>query len=506
MNVKQPRRLYTAEQSRAVDRQAIDAHGLPGSLLMARAARAAFDVLLTQQPQTESLQLLCGTGNNGGDGFLLAMLAQGRGIASKVLLLDGEPRSADATAALARARSAGVVIEDYCRDALVDQGVVVDAMLGTGISGEVRPQYRAAIDEVNALQATVLALDVPSGINSDTGVVCGAAVRASWTISFITAKRGLYTGAGAEYAGTRFCDDLQVPEAAFSVATPVIDVLRLDDTLAALPARARGAHKGDFGRCLIVGGDHGMGGAIILAAEAALRTGVGLVRVATREAHVGALLARRPEAMVSAIDHRNALIPLLDWADAVVVGPGLGQEVWGEQMLHACLASAKPLLIDADALNLLAAQTAQRLPQGSVITPHPGEAARLLAARATATVTAAAPTLNASYVQQNRFVCAEQLLAIYGATVVLKGNGSLVFGAQRQALCVDGNPGMASGGMGDVLSGITGALLAQGLSGDDAAALAVVLHARAGDQAASMIGERGILAGDLISYIAELLR
>lgn len=498
MNAKQPQRLFTAEQSRAVDRQAIDAHGLSGPLLMARAARAAFEFLLAQQPSPQRLQVLCGPGNNGGDGFLLAMLALGRGIESSVLLLDGESRSADAIAALARARSAGIVVKDYRPGALVDQGVVVDAMLGTGISGEVRPQYRAAIEELNALQADVLALDVPSGINSDTGAVCGAAVQASWTISFITAKRGLYTAAGAEYAGVRFCHDLQVPAAAFTIAGPAIDVLRLENELAAVPVRAVVSHKGDFGRCLIVGGDHGMGGAIILAAEAALRTGVGLVRVATRKAHVEALLTRRPEAMVSAVDHRNALMPLLDWADAVIVGPGLGQQVWAEQMLHACLASGKPLLIDADALNLLAAQATERLPEGSVITPHPGEASRLLATGSRA--------LSSSSVQQDRFFCAQQLREIYGAAVVLKGNGSLVFGAQRQALCVDGNPGMASGGMGDVLSGITGALLAQGLSGDDAAALAVVLHARAGDQAAARIGERGLLAADLVPYIAELLR
>jgi len=497
MNAPQPRLLYTAAQSRAIDRQAIDVHGLPGSLLMARAARAAFDVLLAQQPHPKCVQVLCGPGNNGGDGFLLAMLAQGRGIASSVLLIDGEPRSTDAVAALARARSTGVVIEDYHPDALTDEGVIVDAMLGTGIAGDVRPQYRDAIEELNALRANVLALDVPSGINSDTGAVCGVAVQASWTISFITAKQGLHTGAGAGYAGLRFCDDLKVPKAAFAAAQDPIEVLRLENELTALPSRAPMAHKGNFGRCLVVGGDYGMGGAIILAAEAALRTGLGLVRVATRKAHVPALLARRPEAMVSAVDHRNSLIPLLEWADAVVLGPGLGQEVWGEQMLHACLASAKPLLVDADALNLLATQAPRRLPEGSVITPHPGEAARLLAVTV--------PGLSSSDVQNDRFFCAKQLRDVYGATVVLKGNGSLIFGPQRQALCLDGNPGMASGGMGDVLSGIAGGLLAQGLPPDDAAALAVVLHARAGDRAAAAMGERGLLADDLAPYVAELI-
>jgi NAD(P)H-hydrate epimerase len=385
-----------------------------------------------------------------------------------------------------------VVLDEYRTDCLLDRGVIVDAMLGTGISGELRSEYRDAITRVNAMQAPVLSMDVPSGIDSDTGAVCGAAVRASWTMSFITAKRGLYTGAGPEFAGTCFCDDLGVPSDAYTAAGDAYEVLQLDRELKSLPSRLPGAHKGHFGRCLVIGGDHGMGGAIILAAEAALRSGVGLVRVATREAHLAALLARRPEAMATAIDHRNALMPLLDWADAVIVGPGLGQDVWGEQLLHACLEVDKPLLLDADALNLLATQGVQRLPSGSVITPHPGEAARLL-------------DVDVGVVQSDRFAAAQQLVSSWGATVILKGNGSLLVGAKRHALCVDGNPGMASGGMGDVLSGITGGLLAQGMSGEHAAALATVLHAQAGDRAAADIGERALLAADLMPRIAELI-
>ncbi|WOJ96836.1 NAD(P)H-hydrate dehydratase [Congregibacter brevis] len=500
MSIQAPRFLYTAEQSRIVDREAIDVHGLPGPLLMARAARAAFDFFLAQYAESTapaSMQVFCGAGNNGGDGLLLAALAKGRGIETRVFLVDGVPRSEDAIAAAARAESAGIQLEACVPDNLTDEGVIVDAMLGTGISGEVRPTYRAAIDLINDSAAPVLALDVPSGIDSDTGAVCGAAVRASWTISFITPKRGLYTGAGEEHAGACFCDDLNVPTAAFAAVAPVFEVLSLKAELQSLPPLSPSAHKGHFGRCLVIGGDHGMGGAIILAAEAALRTGVGLVRVATREAHIPALLARRPEAMVSAIDHRNALMPLLEWADAVIVGPGLGQDVWGEQMLHACLGAQKPLLVDADALNILAKSKTRSLPKGSVITPHPGEAARLLSSGSD---TAGSP------VQSDRFGVAQQLADFWDATVVLKGNGSLVVGPKRHALCLDGNPGMASGGMGDVLSGVVGAFLAQGLSATQAAALAVVVHAKAGDRAAARSSERSLLATDLIPCIAELLQ
>ncbi|EAQ98657.1 bifunctional ADP-dependent NAD(P)H-hydrate dehydratase/NAD(P)H-hydrate epimerase [Congregibacter litoralis] len=504
MSMKVPRLLYTAAQSRAVDREAIEVHGLPGPLLMARAARAAFDFLLARRPDIaaapQPFQILCGPGNNGGDGLLLAMLATARGIPTQVLLIDGKPRSADAAAAAARAASAGVPIADYVPGrlgaTLGDGGVIVDAMLGTGISGELRPPYRAAIDEINSASLPVLALDVPSGIDSDTGAVCGAAVNATWTMSFITPKRGLHTGAGAAHAGDCVCDDLEVPEAAYEVAGPAFEALNLEQERQNLPPLRTTAHKGHFGRCLIIGGDHGMGGAIILAAEAALRSGAGLVRVATREAHIAGLLAGRPETMVTAVDHRNALIPLLEWADAVVIGPGLGQEVWGEQMLHAALGCNKPLLLDADALNLLGKQGPRSLPPGSVITPHPGEAARLLASRG---------TVDTSAVQHDRFAAASQLLELWGATVVLKGNGSLVLGTGLRGLCLDGNPGMASGGMGDVLSGIVGAFLAQGLPGSQAAALGVVLHARAGDAAVKEASPRSLLARDLMPLLGTLL-
>jgi hydroxyethylthiazole kinase-like uncharacterized protein yjeF len=488
-----PTRLYTAAQSRAVDRCAIEQHDLPGPVLMARAARAAFNLLLERFDSPGLLQVLCGPGNNGGDGLLLAVLAAGRGLPVRVFLVDGEPRSEDARAAAARARSAGLALEPFDPAALVDSGVLVDAMLGTGIEGEVREQYRAAITAVNALAAPVLALDVPSGVSSDSGSIAGLAVRADCTISFITAKRGLFTSAGADLAGERLLDDLDVPEAAYAAAGATCELLDLTRELSAVPARPRGAHKGLYGRLLLVGGERGMGGAILLAAEAALRCGVGLARVATRAEHLAPLLARRPECMGSAVAHRNELLPLLDWADAVAVGPGLGQTPWGEQMLQACLAAGKPLLLDADGLNLYAAGAGAALPPGSVITPHPGEAARLLGSEG-------------ARIQQDRFLALEQLAQRSGAAVVLKGAGSLVGDSQSLALCTAGNPGMASGGMGDVLSGIIGAFLAQGLGALAAARLGTALHAAAGDRAATAVGERSLLAGDLFAPLQALLR
>lgn len=490
---KKPRFLYTARESRAVDRLAIEEHGLSAPRLMARAARAAFERLRERVPEPELLQVLCGPGNNGGDGLLLAALARERGIPVRVYRLGGPPRTGDAQQAAERARRAGVALRPFEAAALEARGVVVDAMLGTGIRGAPRPPYLEAIAAVNATGGPVLALDVPSGVDADTGAVAAEAVRATWTVSFITAKRGLFTARGPEHAGTRFLDDLAVPEAAFAAAGGACDVLALDEELRHVPKRALDAHKGDFGRCLLVGGDHGLGGAVILAAEGALRCGVGLARVATRREHIAPLLARLPACMASALDHRNDIAPLLAWADAVLVGPGLGAAPWGEQMLHAALASAKPLLVDADALRLIAGQPRGALPPGSVLTPHPGEAAALLGTSSAA-------------VQADRCRAAATLARTYAATVVLKGQGSLVAGDGGLAMSLSGNPGMASGGMGDVLSGIIGGFLAQGVPAGAAARLGTELHAVAGDRAARRVGAVSLLPMDVIDELGAILK
>lgn len=488
-----PTRLYTAADSRSVDRYAIEHCGLPGMVLMGRAARAAFALLRRKCGDAQQIQILCGPGNNGGDGLLVARLAVEQGLSAQVYLVAGEPRSADAQRAMTLAASAGVSIEAYRDGCLSNEGVIVDALLGTGISGPLREPYAQVIQAVNARGQPILSLDLPSGVNSDSGSVSTAAVEANWTISFITAKRGLYTGEGAHFAGAISCDDLGVPAKAYEQIRGASRLLRFDDVAGSLPERRLTAHKGRFGRCLLVGGDHGMGGAIVLAAEAALRSGAGLLKVATRAAHISPLLARLPESMPAAVSHRNHLIPLLTDASAIVVGPGLGQEPWGEQLLHACLASGKPLLVDADALNLLALQGLTSLPVGSVITPHPGEAARLLG-------------VTTADVQTDRFAAAAELAERFDAAVVLKGNGSLIGDGKHIDVCAAGNPGMASGGMGDVLSGIIGSLLAQGCEAPDAARLGVTLHAQAGDLAAAERGEAGLLASDLVGKLGTWLK
>lgn len=257
------------------------------------------------------------------------------------------------------------------------------------------------------------------------------------------------------------------------------------------PVRNRDAHKGDFGHVLIIGGDHGMGGAVRLSAEAALRVGAGLVSVATRPENVSLVCSTRPEIMCHGIQRADALSPLIEKATVIAFGPGLGKSDWSRDFFQQVISLQKPMVVDADALNLLRESPIKK--EQWILTPHPGEAARLLSS-------------DVSVVQHDRHSALEKLHARYGGVIVLKGMQTLVSQKGRQAYCCDaGNPGMASGGMGDVLSGVIAGLIAQHFSLDDAAKIGVFLHATAGDLAAQANGERGLLAMDLMPHLQQLV-
>ncbi len=483
-----PLELYSAAQTRELDARLIAA-GTPGFVLMQRAAQAAWRALRQRWPQAGEVTVLTGRGNNAGDGYLIAMLAQRAGWQVRVLAV-GDPAQlgGDAASAYAEARAAGVSVLPWC-DALPLSGVVVDALLGTGLSGEVRAPYREAIEAINRAGQPVLAVDLPSGLCADSGAAQGCAVRADLTVTFIGLKLGLFTGAAVDQVGELVFDDLQAEPALLGALMPA--GRRLDGAaLPQLAPRPRGAHKGSYGQVLVIGGDHGTAGAALMAAETALRAGAGMVSLATRPAHVLASLARTPEVMCLGVESTYAMGPLLERADVLVLGPGLGQAPWGRSLLSLAPGRALPQVWDADALNLLASGQL-RLPAGAIITPHPGEAARLLGC-----------TL--AEVQQDRPQAARTLAERLACTVVLKGAGTLVADAKgRLAVCDRGHPAMASAGLGDVLAGLLGALLAQGLAPYEAACLGVWLHARAGEEAA--VDGRGLFATDLIPFIRKLL-
>lgn len=486
--------LYSAEQARQIDRAAAQQPGCSGDALMERAGTAAFALLRRLWPHARRIAVLCGAGNNGGDGYVLARLAQGAGLSPQLTAVVGPPRAGSEASRARQAYVASGGNETHVpADALAEADVVVDALLGTGLDRPLAGAVADAIDAINAARAPVLALDVPSGLNADTGAAPGVVVEADATLSFVARKRGLYTGAAREYCGRLHFDALDAPalaiDAAGAAPAGLLDLDGLRDQW--LPRRRRGAHKGDFGHVLVLGGDYGYGGAVCLATTAAARTGAGLTSVATRPEHVGALLSRTPEVMARGVDNAAASAPLLARASVVAIGPGLGLAPFGRALWAAALDSSLPLVVDADALNLLAVDPQRR--QDWILTPHPGEAARLLGS-------------TTAQVEADRYAAVRALQTRFGGVVVLKGAGTLVCDGQAPVGVVPyGNPGMASGGMGDVLTGVIAALWAQGLPALPAAALGACLHGAAGDAVATRRGERGLLAGDLLEVLPALL-
>lgn len=483
--------LYDAAALRLVEAAAL-AQTSDATALMQRAGRAGWQALLAHWPQAQRAVVVCGPGNNGGDGYGLARhaLAAGRSVTVVRLETHG-PRTAAARAMHASFEAAGGRVEIF-GGALPEADVVVDALFGIGLSRAPDDATEALIAAINAADAPVLSLDVPSGLSGDRGRAAGAAVRATRTLQFLLPQVGLQTGDGADHAGLLSLDTLGVESALLADAPAQARRIDAGDLAHWLRPRARNAHKGLHGRVLCIGGDHGTGGAVLLAAGAALRSGAGLVEVATRDAHFAPLLARWPEAMVRRTDNVTALAGALEAADVIALGPGLGQGAWGHALFNealdaACTASA-PLVLDADALNLLAAHP-RALPPGTILTPHPGEAGRLLGT-------------DAATIQRDRPAAVRALAARWNAVVVLKGAGTLVCAPGGLPwLVAAGNPGMATGGMGDVLTGIVASLRAQGLGAEQAAACSALLHAVAGDVAAAAAGARGLLPGDLIDAL-----
>lgn len=478
-----PDKAYTAAAVREMDRYAIENQGVPAYRLMCRAGQAVFDLVHEQYPDAGPLRVYCGAGNNGGDGYVVARLAASAGMPVSVQYLsDPQTLQGAAKQAYDDCVSAGVSVKAYLPSAISD-GVIIDAMLGTGLQRDVEGAWKTAIEEINAATIPVIAVDIPSGIHADSGAVMNVAVRADRTVTFIGLKRGLFTGDAVDHIGEVSFDDLDI-----ALPEDVLDSFEACDLPGpdVIPGsrRARNAHKGDHGHVVIIGGNHGMTGATQMAAMAALRTGAGLVSTAVRDA--GSAI---PEIMQHVVSGAAELKGLIDRADVLVIGPGMGRDKWANDLLAMMLQSGKPAVIDADALKLLAADPVRR--EHHVLTPHPGEAGHMLG-------------LSTAQVQADRFQSIRDIQLRYGGVVVLKGAGSLVCG-EKISICRSGNPGMASAGMGDLLSGVIAALIAQGLNHEDAARAGVCIHAMAGDLEALRYGEKGMMATDLLKQIRRLV-
>ncbi|MEO6365753.1 MAG: NAD(P)H-hydrate dehydratase [Luteimonas sp.] len=482
--------LYDKIALRALEARATAALGGDAFELMRRAGEVAWRHLLQHWPHAVKIVVVCGPGNNGGDGYVLARHAQASGRDVRVVRFAGRtPYGEFAQRACVEYEASGGRIESFS-NRLPQVDLIVDALFGIGLARAPNADTATLIDAINRHDAPVFSLDVPSGIDSDSGHADGVAVLADRTLQFIAAHRGLLTDDALDHVGDLDLAALDLPDTTFDGVQATATRIGAGDLGNYLRPRARNTHKGRHGHVLCIGGEDGMGGAIALCMEAALRTGAGLVSVATQSSNVAPMLSRCPEAMVRGVKSGNELKSLIDAANVITIGPGLGRAAWAKSLFSSSIAAGKPLVIDADALNLLAGSTATLA--GAILTPHPGEAARLLG-------------VSIDFIQGDRFGAAASLSRKYSCTVVLKGAGTIVASPDRVACVIAaGNPGMASGGMGDVLAGVIAALRAQGLNAFDAACCGALLHGLAGDSAADAGGARGMIASDLFPHLRAL--
>jgi NAD(P)H-hydrate epimerase len=511
--------FLTAAAMRRVDARTIDQFRIPGLTLMEAAGRGVADALAGEIPELASLRVVCfcGKGNNGGDGLVAARYLRRGGVdAHVVLLCSAAELAGDAAANLARAREDGVPV-DAIDDArawerfaidLDARTIVVDALLGTGVTGPARGLIAKAIETINHSRATVVAIDLPSGADADSGTLPGVTVRAHRTLTLARPKPCLVLEPAASHAGSWRVLDIGIPDEAVAAETSDLHWFDADSALRLAPSRPADAHKGTMGHLLAVAGSRGKSGAAVLVARAALRSGVGLVTVATPRSAQAVVAGAQPELMTEPLAESPAgalgraaaktVLSFLAGKDALVMGPGLGTEPGTRGAVHALVArTTVPTVLDADGLNAFAQGERPRANlaagrQALVLTPHPGEAARLLG-----TTTAD--------IQADRLGNARRLAAKTGAVVVLKGRRTVVARPDGLAsINATGNPGMATGGTGDALTGVLGALLARGLSGFDAARLGTYVHGAAGDLAAQRLGEDGLIAGDLIDALPDV--
>ncbi|NMT65459.1 NAD(P)H-hydrate dehydratase [Marinobacter orientalis] len=496
-----PEDLYSADAVREIDHYVIDQQGVDGFELMQAAAASAFRRLVRYWPEAGRILVLCGAGNNGGDGYLVAANAVRHGLDVDCLAVaPTEKLSGDARKAWEKAVEDGVrvreladVDESEVSEHFTSAGLIVDAMLGTGVTGAPREPFATMIHGCNEADAPVLAIDLPSGLNATTGTVAGETVRAAATVTFIGLKAGLFTGQGPECAGEVAFESLDTDDwARESGQRPLARRVDWAGIHKAIPRRPRAAHKGRFGHVLIVAGDRGYGGAGLMTAEAASRAGAGMVTLATRPEYVAPALARCPSVIVQGLIHGSELPPLISAADVIVCGPGIGQGAWGQQMLQQVVASGKPRVLDADALNLMASRVAQPA-ENQILTPHPGEAARLL-------------ECGVEDIENDRIQAAEEIRRLFGGVILLKGAGTVVVSGAAVPDIINGsNPGMATGGMGDVLSGILGSLYAQLGEAHLSASAAAALHLAAANRASETLGYMGLLPIDVIDALPRVL-
>lgn len=487
-----PEPLFTSQQVREGEKALAQSLGIELYTLMERAGAATFELIQTSFVDVRHVLVCCGKGNNGGDGYVVARLALLSGYQVTVWQIgDSESLSGDAARAKNNFLSKGGVIGSPKNTVPDDVDIIVDALLGTGICGEVRPFFSYLFDRLNQSKRPIISIDTPSGLNTDTGAIAGNAIKANKTITFLGVKQGLVTGRARAFTGELYFAGLGIATT-FNQRCQSSATLTAENWITYLPARNKDSHKGSFGKLLVVGGGEGMSGAAYLASAAALRAGGGLVATLAHESSLTPIRSLLPEAMVT--EHTSlSLHDRSKWCSALAIGVGLGRTSWSANVFQQTLALAStlslPMVIDADGLYWLAmTDTASVLSSNHILTPHPGEAAHLL-------------NCQINDIESNRFEAIRAIQNTYGGVIVLKGAGTLVYDGKNMTVCHAGNPGMATGGMGDVLTGTILAQLGQGKSLMQAAILGTLIHSMAADHEALENGEVGMLASDLLNKI-----
>ncbi|MCD8300622.1 MAG: NAD(P)H-hydrate dehydratase [Clostridiales bacterium] len=492
--------ILTSGEMQQCDKNTMEHFGLLSAVLMERAALATVEEIVRLLPDKDSCVLVaCGTGNNGGDGLAIARLLHLQGYRVEILLPGDMSRASEEAAR--QLSIAGAYGMDFIYE-LPGHPIdcIVDAIFGIGLSRNIEGNYKKIIGFLNDTEALKVAVDIPSGVNADNGHIMGVAFRADVTVTFGFAKVGQLVYPGAGYVGELFVKDIGIDHNSLLDMHPHIGLMEPGD-LSFLPERSDDSNKGTYGKILVFAGSCNMAGAAVFSAKAAYRTGAGLVKVVTDNANREIIQTLVPEAILATYDEKTDMEELvreqLGWADAVVIGPGIGLSGQAVRMVQSVVENAEaPCLIDADGLNILASHPDWLLdnPGNMVVTPHPGEMSRL----------SGSPL---DEIKDNLIRSAESFAGEYGVVTVLKDSRTVIACPDRATrLNITGNDGMATGGSGDVLTGIIGAIMARSGEVEDAAALGVLLHGLAGDAAAKKLGTAAMTATDIIDGIGSILK
>ena len=494
LTINIPKKVFSSQSIRNIEKSAIESLNGDDYLLMERAGVSAFEEALKSYPNTKNWQIICGVGNNAGDGIVMARLAIEHNLTVSVSTLSS-PEEFEGSALKAYKK-----LKEYknCHSSVklkisqwggqIDSNIdlIIDAIFGIGLNRNLNSFYKNTIKKINNTVIPIFSIDIPSGIHPDKGKVMGAAIRASTTITFIGNKLGFFDNEGMNHFGDLKLCDLGISETHFNDEKEILNILSDEFIHQTLPKRKKNSHKGEFGHIAIVGGGPGMHGAVCIAGEAALRSGAGKVSIFTHISHNSLIADSKPELIFHFFEEVDEIKPMLLDLDVIAIGPGLGVNKWAKNVFESIIDVDCPMIVDADALNILSKKPIKR--ENWILTPHPGEAGRLLCQ-------------SSKKIQQNRFYSLNDLIEKYNGVIVLKGHHTLIGSTDSvPCVCVKGNPGMASAGMGDALTGIIASMIGQGVPLGIAAALGVEIHAKAGDIAATQ-GQRGLLAGDLIGQI-----